>query len=429
MTIAPDLTAQILRYHHAERWPVGTISSQLKVHRDTVIRVLTQAGASPIIPAQRPSGVTPYLPFIEQTLKQFPNLTASRLHAMVVERGYGGRPDHFRHLIARHRPRPPAEAYLRLRTLPGEQCQCDWGHFGHIKQGQAKRPLMAFVMVLSWSRRIFLRFFLGAHMENFLRGHVQAFESWGAVPRVTLYDNLKSAVLERKGQAIRFNPVVLALSAHYHFEPRPVAPARGNQKGRVERSIRYIRDNFFAARTFTDIDDLNAQADAWVAGASSQRPCPEDAKITVHDAFEQERPSLMALPATPFSCDELRAVSVGKTPYVRFDLNDYSIPTPMCSVASPCTPTCARYAFWMANRCWPPTGAAGTRASKSRSKPTWRNWCNTSGPGVPTATLTAWCTQFLRSRRCSRRLPSGGSRWGAQPVSCRNCLMCMGERR
>lgn len=101
MTIAPDLTAQILRYHHAERWPVGTISSQLNVHRETVIRVLTQAGASPIIPAQRPSGVTPYLPFIEQTLKQFPNLTASRLHAMVVERGYGGRPDHFRHVIAR----------------------------------------------------------------------------------------------------------------------------------------------------------------------------------------------------------------------------------------------------------------------------------------------------------------------------------------
>ena len=66
-----------------------------------------------------------YLPFIEQTLKQLPNLTASRLHAMVVERGYGGRPDHFRHIIARHRPRAPAQAYLRLRTLPGEQCQCD----------------------------------------------------------------------------------------------------------------------------------------------------------------------------------------------------------------------------------------------------------------------------------------------------------------
>ena len=202
-------------------------------------------------------------------------------------------------------------ALRSLASLRSEQCQCDWAHFAHIEIGQAKRPLMAFVMVLSWSRRIFLRFFLGAHMENFLRGHVQAFESWGSVPRVTLYDNLKSAVLERKGSAIRFNPTVLALAAHYHFEPRPVAPARGNQKGRVERAIRYIRTAFFEGRSFTDIDDLNAQADAWVAGASSQRPCPEDTKLTVQQAFEQEKGHLMELPATPFSCDELRAVSAG----------------------------------------------------------------------------------------------------------------------
>lgn len=117
MTITPELTAQILRYHHAERWPVGTISSQLNVHRDTVMRVLTQAGVVPIVPVQRPSGVTPYLPFIEQTLKQFPNLTASRLYAMVVERGYGGRPDHFRHVIARHRPRPHADGCTWRRPV------------------------------------------------------------------------------------------------------------------------------------------------------------------------------------------------------------------------------------------------------------------------------------------------------------------------
>jgi transposase len=326
MAISPELKAQILRYHHAERWPVGTISAQLGVHRESVMRVLTQTGATPIVPAQRASGVTPYLPFIEQTLKQFPNLTASRLHTMVSERGYTGGPDHFRHIIARHRPRPAAQAYLRLRTLPGEQGQCDWGHFGHLQIGQARRPLMAFVMVLSWSRRIFLRFFLGAHMENFVRGHVQAFESWGHVPRIILYDNLKSAVLERKGQAIRFNPTLLSLSAHYRFEARPVAPARGNEKGRVERSIRYIRTAFFEGRTFDGIDDLNAQADAWVAGAASARRCPEDTQLSVQQAFDQETAHLMDLPAIPFGCDEICGVTAGKTPYVRFDLNDYSIP-------------------------------------------------------------------------------------------------------
>ena len=92
---------------------------------------------------------------------------------------------------------------------------------------------MAFVMVLSYSRQIFLRFFLDARMENFLRGHVAAFEAWQGVPRVLLYDNLKSAVLERRGDAIRFHPTLLGFAGHYRYEPRPVAIARGNEKARV----------------------------------------------------------------------------------------------------------------------------------------------------------------------------------------------------
>ena len=89
---------------------------------------------------------------------------------------------------------------------------------------------MAFVMVLSYSRRLFLRFFLDARMDAFLTGHALAFEAFGAVPRVVLYDNLKSAVLERRGEAIRFNPTLLAFAAHYRFDPRPVGVARGNEK-------------------------------------------------------------------------------------------------------------------------------------------------------------------------------------------------------
>ena len=326
MVLTPEIEAQILRYYHAERWRVGTIATQLRLHRDTVARVLSQAGLPLMGPVRRVSAIDPYLPFIRETLTQFPTLTASRLYAMVQSRGYPGRPDHFRHLIARHRPRRRTEAYLRLRTLPGEQCQIDWGHFDHIQIGRARRPLMGFVAVLSWSRQIFLRFYLDARMENFLRGHVAAFGAWGAVPRVALYDNLRSAVLERQGNAIRFNPTLLALAGHYRFEPRPVAVARGNEKGRVERAIRYIRDAFFAGRSFTDLDDLNVQADAWTNGPASERHCPEDEKLTVKAAFDHEKESLLALPPNAFATDELKAVSVGKTPYVRFDLNDYSVP-------------------------------------------------------------------------------------------------------
>ena len=100
---------------------------------------------------------------------------------------------------------------------------------------------------MSWSRHIFLRFYLGGAMANFVRGHVAAFEYLGGVPHQLLYDNLKSAVLERVGDAIRFNPRLVELAAHYRFSPCPVAPARGNEKGRVERAIRFIRDRFFAS--------------------------------------------------------------------------------------------------------------------------------------------------------------------------------------
>ena len=125
MTIAPDLVAQILRLHAAEKWRVGTIARQLHVHRDTVRRVLAQSGQAVPPSPLRPSRIDAYRPFLLATLAKFPTLTAARLYAMVGERGYVGCDSHFRHLIAELRPRPPAEAYLRLRTLPGEQAQVD----------------------------------------------------------------------------------------------------------------------------------------------------------------------------------------------------------------------------------------------------------------------------------------------------------------
>jgi transposase len=326
MVTPPDIEAQILRLYHAEKWTMGTIARQLHIHHSVVQRVLAQAGLPRVGPPPRPSRIDAYLPFIRQTLESYPTLTASRLYVMACGRGYRGSPDHFRHLIACHRPRPKAEAYLRLRCLPGEQGQVDWGHFGHLEIGRARRPLMAFVMVLSYSRQIFLRFFLDARTENFLRGHVAAFEAWQGVPRVLLYDNLKSAVLERRGDAIRFHPTLLSLAGHYRYEPRPVAVPRGNEKGRVERAIRHVRDSFFAARTFADLDDLNAQAEAWCNGQAAERRCPEDPKHSVREVFAEEAPRLLPMPDNPAPLLEQVAVSVGKTPYVRFDLNDYSVP-------------------------------------------------------------------------------------------------------
>jgi transposase len=324
--ISKEREAEILRLYHAERWPLNTIAGQLGVHHTTVQRVLAQSGIPSEKLTARPSVADPYLPFIIETLTKYPRLRASRVFQMVRERGYPGGPDHFRRVVARLRPRPPAEAFLRLRTLPGEQAQVDWAHFGKVTIGSALRVLWAFVMVLSWSRQIFLRFYLSAAMPSFLRGHVEAFELFGGVPRVLLYDNLKSAVLERAGDAIRFHPTLLALAAHYRYEPRPVAVARGNEKGRVERAIRYVRDSFYAARAWSSVEDLNAQALAWMTGQSAERKWPQDQTRQVRDVFAEERARLMPLPDTPFPCEERVEVQVGKTPYARFDLNDYSVP-------------------------------------------------------------------------------------------------------
>jgi len=326
MAVNKDTEAKILRYHFVEQWRVGTIATQLGIHHSVVDRVISHAGQPKVERAKRPSIIDPYLPFIHETLSTYPTLTAARLYEMVKQRGYPGASSFFRQRISQLRPRKQPEAYLRLKTLPGEQAQVDWGHFGYMHIGKAKRPLMAFVMVLSWSRKIFLRFYMNQQMESFLRGHVAAFEAWNGLPRVLLYDNLKSAVLERQGDAIRFHPTLLSLSAHYRFEPRPVAVARGNEKGRVERAIRYIRDNFFPGRERLILEELNAQADAWCQGISADRICPEDKNLTVREAFIQEQPSLLALPDNPFNTQETLTVSARKTPYIRFDQNDYSIP-------------------------------------------------------------------------------------------------------
>jgi transposase len=329
--ISRELETEILRLYHAEHWPIGTLARQLHLHHDTVRRVLSQAGIPAGIRYTRRSMVEPYVAFIQETLARFPTLRASRLYQMVRERGYPGAPDHFRSIVARYRPRPQAEAYLRLRTLEGEESQVDWAHFGKLAVGKALRPLMAFVMVLSYSRYLFLRFYLGAAMSAFLDAHVRAFEFFGGVPRKCLYDNLRSAVLERMHlagvpDAIHFHPKLLELSAWYRFAARPVAVARGNEKGRVERAIRFVRERFFAARQFVDLPDLNAQALAWCTGEAAERACPEDRSRTVRECFQAERERLLGLPQEPFPAEERVIVRTHKSPYVRFDLNDYSVP-------------------------------------------------------------------------------------------------------
>jgi transposase len=325
MTISGALVAEIVRLYTVEGWRIGTIARHLGVHHSTVRRALDESNEKPE-KGRRPSMVDPYRPFIKETFSLYPRLSASVLYRMVRARGYPGGEDHFRHLVATMRPRKPAEAFLELRTFPGEQAQVDWGSFGRRQVMGGERALSAFVMVLSYSRQLHVRFFFDQRMGSFLEGHARAFDFFGGVAKTLLYDNLKSAVLERVDDAIRFHPRLLELAAHYHFQPKPVAVGRGNEKGRVEPAIRYLRTPFLPGLVFSSLDDLSRQADRFCSGIAPRRQWPQEKRLTVADAYAKEKPLLVPLPNDRFPAAEIVEATVGKTPYVRFDSNRYSVP-------------------------------------------------------------------------------------------------------
>jgi transposase len=154
-------------------------------------------------------------------------------------------------------------------------------------------------MALSWSRAMFARFALDQTLESFMRGHVEAFAAFRGVPRTILYDNLKSVVLDRAGDHVRFNEAMLLMAGHYHFAPKQCAPYRGNEKGKVERTIQYLRHGFFAARRFSAVEDLNAQLAECIKRVAHAPKVPGDpAGRLVHAALEDERPRLLSLPCT-----------------------------------------------------------------------------------------------------------------------------------
>jgi transposase len=328
--IDADLRARIRRMYFVEHWRRGTIATQLGLHYDTVALALDlKHPPSPRKGQPGPSAVDPFVPFLRETLSQYPSLVATRLTEMIRERGYAGSPVQVRRRVRQLglRPAPKHEAYFRLNVLPGEYGQADWGYFGRIPVEGGERRLYAFVMTLSWSRAMYLEFFTDDKLEAFFGGFVHAVEAFGGSPRVLLVDNLKSVVLERVGDLIHFHPRALECFGHYMTWGQPCAVARGNEKGRVERTIRYLRTSFWPARRFRDLDDLNRQAAAWVAAVAHQRRVPEDPdRRIVAAALDEERPRLVPLPAHPFETDRVVPIRIRKQPYVRFDGNLYSVP-------------------------------------------------------------------------------------------------------
>jgi transposase len=320
------IVSEIRRLYYAEHWRVGTIASQLGVHPDAVRRALHRESGALRQPPPRRRRIDPFVPWLIETLQRYPRLRATVLHRMLRTRGFVGGVVQLRRVVRGLRP-SRREAFARLLSLPGEAAQVDWADFGRVSIGRAERRLSAFLMTLCYSRALYVEFFFDQSLANFLRGHVRAFEHFAGVVRQVATDNLRSVVLERRGDQIRFHPRYLELAGHYCFEPRPCHVRRGNEKGRVERHIRFLRESFFAAYGFTTLGALNDSVRRWVEEVASTRPWPDDPTRTSAQVFaEDERARLLALPQHQLDTSERTRVRSAKTLWVRFDRNDYSIP-------------------------------------------------------------------------------------------------------
>jgi transposase len=325
MTIELEQEAEIRRLHYAEHWPVGTLASQLGVHPDAVKRVLGLL--EPRAPGPpRPKLVDQFRPFVDQILAKYPRLRSTRLHDMLVARGFKGSVRTLRNFVADVRPRPAREAYLRMDPLIGEQAQVDWAHVGDVDVRGGRRKLWLFVMVLSWSRALWGEFVFDLTVYSLLRSMLRGALHFGGNCRQWLFDNPKTIALGRVGDAVRFHPLLLDFAGKMYVQPRVCAVRKANQKGRVERAIRYSRDRFLAGREITTVEQGNREFAEFISGIALDRPHPTIPNRTVRDCFEEEQHRLLALPQMLPETDLVTPTRVDKTAFVRFDVNSYSVP-------------------------------------------------------------------------------------------------------
>jgi transposase len=328
MTVDLKVEAEIRRLYFAEHWKRGTIASALGVHFDTVVRVLGSFGPRAGSPRPNARVLEPYIPFVDETLARHPRLVATRIQDMLVERGYTGSLRTLRRYVRTARPTPKSEAFLRVETLPGEQAQVDWAHVGALTILGSTRPLWAFVMVLAYSRAMWAELVLDMGIESLRRSLVRASVFFGGSPRQWLFDNAKTVVVERSGDAVRFHPALLDLSARLHVQPALCGVRKPHEKGKVERAIRFLKERFFAARSFHSVAHGNAQLLEFCERIAHQRPHPRWPERRILDVFEEEKPRLLSLPSPLPDTETVAPITVDKSAFVKLDTNRYSVPAP-----------------------------------------------------------------------------------------------------
>ena len=321
--LTPDQINELHRLHLVEKWSLRKISRHLRIGRHTLVKYLRAPAAKPAR-RDRASKLDPFKPAIAELLQQDPTANAPVIAQRLQPLGYDGGITIIKdYLRALRRSSASRRAYVRVEPSAGERCDVDWGHFGALVYNGAIRKLYAFCLVESHSRKMYLEFTHSQTFETFARCHIHAFRFLTGTSREIWYDNLATAVAEHDGNLVRFNPRFLAFARECSFIPRACHVRAAWEKGKVERAIGYVRQNFWPLRSFTDLADVNAQARQWLKQVANQRRHRE----TGHSPEERFQPaSLRPLPALlPDYRDSAEAL-VHKDLRLRFDGNRYCAP-------------------------------------------------------------------------------------------------------
>jgi transposase len=255
---------------HRQGLSIRAISARLGVSRNTVRAALRREGSPARQARELPSKLDPYRDYLLARLAEFPELSAAALAEEIRALGYAGGLSILKEFTFPYRQRR-REPVVRFETPPGRQAQADWSGLGRHLLGDAQRTPQLFVMVLGFSRALYAEAVWHADLESFLACHARAFAYFGGVPAEVLYDNAKVVVLERLADGPRYNPGLLDFAGLYGFAPRLCRPYRARTKGKVERSIGYLKDRFFVGRSFSDLEDLNCQLLGWLDAVANRR--------------------------------------------------------------------------------------------------------------------------------------------------------------
>ncbi|MFN0106339.1 MAG: IS21 family transposase [Bryobacteraceae bacterium] len=333
--------SQISQIHelHLAGWPARRIARHLRVSRNTVASYLDSLDSqAPPVPlanqaspplraaANRPSKLDPFKSIIGEWLERDGKLSARLIFQQLrrttgFDGGFTTVKDYLQTIRSASKPQ---RAFARLEPAPGERFDVDWAHFDSLAyQGDQKRKLYAYCMVDCHSRMLYVEFTHSQTLETFLRCHVNAFRFFSGVPREIWFDNLASAVAERDGNLIRFNPRLFAFAKRYRFLPRACHVAAGWEKGKVERAIGYLRQNFWPLRTFLDLHDVNRQVREWLDDTANIRAHSET-RQTPRDRFRPD--CLRSLPEIDADCRDVATPMVHKDLRLWFDGNRYCAP-------------------------------------------------------------------------------------------------------